>query len=390
MEKFRCLGIGAAAIAMSVLASSVGATEAIKVGMVMPLTGALASNGKDVVAGAQLYMAQHGNVVAGRQVELIVRDDMTVPDVSKRLAQELLANDKVDLLAGGITAGVLAMAPLVSEAKKATVIMLSGTSGVIDKSSYFVRTSFTLAQSCSVMADWAAHHGIKKVVILVSDFAPGHEAESAFAKVFTARGGEIAETVHVPLQNPDFAPFLQRAKDAKPQAIFVFVPAGQGGTFARQYAERGLAQAGIKLIGPGDVTDDDVLPHMDDAIAGAITAHFYSAAHPSSVNKTFVRAFEEKYGYRPNFMAVSGYDGMHLIYEALRKTNGVTDGDTLVGAMKGMSWESPRGPMSIDAQGREVVHNIYLRKVEKLDGSLYNVEFATFGSLKVHPEHQPM
>lgn len=382
MAILRALGMSAAAVALAVLAGNAGAAEAVKIGMVMPLTGVLGSNGQDVVAGAKLYMAQHGNTVAGRQIELIIRDDMTVPDVSKRLTQELLVNDKVDLLAGGITAGVLAIAPLVTEAKKATVIMLSGTSAVIDKSPYFVRTSFTLAQSCSVMADWAAQQGIKKVAVLVTDFAPGHEAEVAFTEAFTAHGGDVVETIHVPLQNPDFAPFLQRAKDANPQAIFVFVPAGQGGTFARQYAERGLAAAGIKLIGPGDVTDDDVLPQMNDAIVGAITAHFYSAAHPSAVNKAFVQAYEEKYGRRPNFMAVSGYDGMHLIYQALKKTNGSTDGEALIAAMKGMSWESPRGPMSIDAQTREVVHNIYLRKVERVGGALYNVEFATFNGVK--------
>ena len=272
MAKLKFLSVGAVAVALSAMAGNVDAAESVKVGMIMPLTGALASNGKDVVAGAQLFMAQHGNIVAGKQIVLIVRDDTTVPDVSKRLAQELIINDKVDIIAGGITAGVFSMAPLVNEAKKPTVIMLSGSSEVISKSPYFVRTSFTLAQSCSVIADWAVQNGIKKVVILASDFAPGHEAEAAFSKTFTAQGGEIAEAIHVPLENPDFAPFLQRAKDDKPQAVFVFVPAGQGGAFARQYAEHGLADAGIKLIGPGDVTDDDVLPHVSDAMAGAITA----------------------------------------------------------------------------------------------------------------------
>jgi branched-chain amino acid transport system substrate-binding protein len=329
-----------------------------------------------------LYMQLHGESVAGKKVELIVRDDTSVPDVSKRIAQELILNEKIDILGVGMTPGALAIAPLVTAAKKPAVIMLSGTSVVIDKSPYFVRTSFTLAQSSVVIADWAVKNNIRKVVTLVSDFAPGHEAEAAFKQVFLEAGGRIPELIRVPLQNPDFAPFLQRARDASPQAIFVFVPSGQGGTFARQFVERGFDKAGITLIGPGDVTDDELLPHMGDAILGAVTAHFYSAAHPSPANRAFVDAFQKEYKYRPNFTAVSGYDGMHIIYEALKKTNGATDGETLLKAMKGMAGESPRGPMSIDADTRDVVHNIYLRKVEKLNGELYNLEFATFNAVK--------
>jgi len=257
--------------------------------------------------------------------------------------------------------------------------MLSGSSIVTEKSPYIVRTSFTLEQSSVVLADWAAKNGIEKVVTIVSDFAPGYVAEAAFKQRIESRGGHVIEALRVPLQNPDFAPFLQRAQDAKPQALFVFVPAGQGAVFAKQFLERGLDQAGIKLIGPGDVTDDDVLPNMGDAMIGTVTAHFYSAAHPSPANKAFVEAFEAQYKYRPNFMAVSGYDGMNLIYEALRKTNGITEGDALVTAMKGMHWESPRGPMSIDPVTRDVVDNVYMRRVEKVKGELYNVEFAEFG-----------
>jgi branched-chain amino acid transport system substrate-binding protein len=313
---------------------------------------------------------------------LIVRDDTTVFEVGKRLIQELIVNDEVDIIGGGLTGDLLASAPLITETKKSTVIMLSSTSTLIDKSPYFVRTSCTLAQSSGIIADWAAKSGIKKVVTLVTDFSPGREAETAFKDRYLAAGGQIAEFIRVPLQNPDFAPFLQRARDAASQAIFVFVPSVQGGTFAKQFMERGLDAAGIKLIGPGDVTDDELLPTMGDAMLGTVTAHFYSAAHPSPMNKAFVKAFEQHYSYRPNFMVVSGYDGMHLIYEALKKSNGSTDSKALMSVMKGMAWESPRGPMSIDRETGDVVHNIYIRKVEKVNGELYSVEFATFEAVK--------
>ena len=245
-----------------------------------------------------------------------------------------------------------------------------------------MRTSFTLAQSSTIIGDWAAKNGIKKVATLTSDYAPGNDALNFFKQNFTAGGGEIVEEVKVPLQNPDFAPFLQRMKDAKPDAVFVFVPAGQGGNFMKQYAERGLDKSGIKVIGPGDVMDDDLLNGMGDAALGTVTAHLYSAAHPSAANKEFVAAYKKAFGSRPGFMAVGGYDGIRLIYEALKKTGGKTDGDALIEAMKGMKWESPRGPISIDPETRDIVQNIYIRKVEKVDGELYNVEFATFEAVK--------
>jgi branched-chain amino acid transport system substrate-binding protein len=234
-----------------------------------------------------------------------------------------------------------------------------------------------------IIADWAAQNGIKKVATIVSDYAPGVDAETSFKDRFTGAGGQIAESIRIPLASPDFAPFLQRARDSKPDAIFIFVPSGQGGTFVKQFVERGLDKQGIKLIGPGDVTDDDLLPTMGDAVLGTVTAHMYSAAHDSPTNKAFVDAFKKaNSGLRPNFMAVGGYDGIHLIYESLKKTNGKTDGAGLINAMKGMKWESPRGPISIDPDTRDIIQNIYIRKVEKVNGELYNVEFATFEAVK--------
>jgi branched-chain amino acid transport system substrate-binding protein len=358
------------------------AQDKIKIGVVMPLTGTLASAGKQVIAGARLYLHQHGTRVAGREIELVVKDDTSSFEVGKRLIQEAIVNDKVDIVGGGLTGDLFASASLLTEAKKPTVIMLSSTSAVIDKSPYFVRTSCTLAQSSAIMADWAMKADLKRVVTVVSDFSPGHEAEAVFRDRYLAAGGQIIEPIRVPLQNPDFAPFLQRARDAAPQALFVFIPSVQAATFAKQFVERGLDKAGIKLIGPGDLTDDELLPNMGDAILGTVTAHFYSAAHPSALNNSFVETYRKQNNNRPNFMAVSGYDGMHLIYHALQSTKGATDSGQLMAAMKGAAWESPRGPMSIDRMTGDVVHNIYIRKVERVNGELQNVEFATFKAVK--------
>jgi branched-chain amino acid transport system substrate-binding protein len=364
------------------MASGAVAQSTVKVGMVMPLTGTLAEAGKQVVAGARLYMAEHGDTVAGKRVDLIVRDDTSSFETGKRLIQEAIVNDKVNVIAGGLTGDLLASAPVITEAKVPTVIMISSTSAVIDKSPYYVRTSTTMAQESTILADWAIKDGITKVVTLVSDFAPGLEAEATFRDRYLAAGGQIADSIHMPLRNPDFAPFLQRVRDAGPQAVFVFVLSVQAGALAKEFAERGLDKAGIKLMGPGDIADDALLSTVGDVMLGTVTASFYSAAHPSPANAAFVDAYRKLTGERANFMAVSGYDGMHLIYEALRKTNGSVDGDGLVSAMKGMSWESPRGPVSIDPATGEVIHNIYIGTVERRNGELYNVEFATFKAVK--------
>jgi branched-chain amino acid transport system substrate-binding protein len=316
----------------------------VKIGLIVPMTGGQASTGRQIDNAVKLYMEQNGDTVAGKKIVVILKDDAAVPDNTKRLAQELIV--------------------------------------ITERSPYIVRTSFTLAQSSTIIGDWAAKNGIKKVATLTSDYAPGNDALQFFKEHFTAGGGEIVEEVKVPLANPDFAPFLQRMKDSKPDAMFVFVPGGQGGNFMKQFSERGLGKSGIKVIGPGDVMDDDLLNGMGDAALGAVTAHLYSAAHPSSINKEFVAAYEKAFKSRPGFIAVGGYDGIHLIYEALKKTGGNTDGDALIAAMKGMKWESPRGPISIDPETRDIVQNIYIRKVEKVDGELYNVEFETFEAVK--------
>jgi branched-chain amino acid transport system substrate-binding protein len=374
--------LGLAAVGALALAPA-RAEDTFKIGLIVPMTGGQASTGKQIDNAIKLYMKQHGDTVAGKKIEVILKDDGALPDKTKTAAQELIVNEKVNVIAGfGVTPAALAAAPLATQGKIPEVVMAAGTSIITEKSPYIVRTSFTLPQSSTIIGDWAVKNGIKKVATLTSDYAPGNDALASFKEHFTAGGGEIVEEVKVPLANPDFAPFLQRMKDAKPDAVFVFVPAGQGGNFMKQYAERGLDKAGIKVIGPGDVMDDDLLNGMGDAALGAVTAHIYSAAHPSQANKDFVAAYKKEFNQRPGFMAVGGYDGINLIYEALNKTGGNADGDKLIEAMKGMKWESPRGPISIDPDTRDIVQNVYVRKVEKVDGELYNVEFETFKDVK--------
>ena len=355
-----------------------------KIGLILPMTGPQATTGRQIEAAAKLWMAQNGDTVAGKKVQLIVKDDTSVPDVTRRLAQELVVNEKVNVLAGfGITPSALAVAPIATQSKTPLVVMAAATSSITEASPFVVRTSFTLPQASVALADWAPKNGIKNVVTLVSDYGPGLDAEKFFKSRFEFNGGKVPESLRVPLRNPDFAPFLQKVRDLKPDALFVFVPSGAGSAVMKQFVERGMDKAGIKLIGTGDVTDDDLLNDMGEGALGVVTSHHYSAYHPSAANKKFVAEFQKaNKGLRPNFMAVGGYDGMRVIYEALKKTGGKGGGDALLAAMKGQIFESPRGPVFIDAQTRDVVHNIYLRKVEKKDGQLYNVEFDVIQDVK--------
>ncbi len=306
--------------------------------------------------------------------------------MAKRLAQELVTRENVDILVGfGLTPNALAVAPVASEAKKAMVIMNAATSIITTKSPYIVRVSMTLPQVTVPMAVWAARNGVKKVYTVVADYGPGLDAEKAFSEAFKAAGGEVVGSVHTPLQNPDFAPFIQRVKDAKPEAVFLFLPAGeQGIAFMKGYAERGLKEAGIRLLATGDITDDGVLQAMGEPTLGLITSFHYSAAHESAENKAFLKAYAEANGdkLRPNFMAVAGYDGMAAIYAALQKTGGSADGEKLVAAMKGLKLMSPRGPISIDPETRDIVQTVYIRKVEKTPNGLYNIEFDKFPDQK--------
>ena len=373
--------------ALFAVPGAVSAQNVVKLGLVAEFSGPFAQYGQQILGGMNAYMKLHGDSVAGKKIEIVQKDTTgPSPDVAKRLAQELVTRDNVDILVGfGLTPNALAVAPVATEAKKLMVIMNAATSIITTKSPYIVRVSMTLPQVTQPMAVWAAKNGMRKVYTVVADYGPGLDSEKAFTDAFKAAGGEIVGSVHTPLQNPDFAPFIQRVKDAKPEAVFLFLPAGeQGIAFMKGYEERGLKQAGIKLIATGDITDDGVLEVMGNPTVGLITSFHYSAAHDSPENKAFVKAYADANGgkLRPNFMAAAGYDGMAAIYEALKKTNGSTDGDKLIAAMKGMKLLSPRGPIMIDPETRDVVQTVYIRKVEKTPGGLYNVEFDKFPDQK--------
>src|SRR6267142_2388469 len=369
-------------------AAPASAAEApIKIGVIAEFSGPFAAYGKQIHGGIKAYLQQHGDSCAGRKVEILLKDTTgPAPEVAKRLAQDLVTQDKVDFLAGfGLTPNALAVAPLATQAKTPMVIMNAASSVITTKSPYVVRVSMTLPQVTVPMAQWAARNGIQKVYTIVSDYAPGLDAEAAFTKTFTAQGGQVVGSARVPLKNPDFAPFVQRAKDAGPQAVFIFVPAGeQGIAFVKAFTERGLREAGIKLIGPGDVVDDDVLEAMGDATLGIITTHHYSAAHDSPQNAAFRKAYAEANGEgtRPNFMAVAGYDGIAAIYEVAKKLDGKMDADRASDVIKGIKLNSPRGPIQIDPETRDIVQTVYVRRVERVKGGLYNVEFDKFPDVK--------
>ena len=378
----RRLTLTAAALALG-LAPALAA-DPVKIGFIAPLTGPFAQSGKLMELGARLYMQQNGDQAGGRTVEFMVKDDGGAPDVTKRIAQELVANDKVSVLAGFVlTPSALAAGPVATQAKVPMVVMNAAASIITETSPFILRTGFNVPQTTVPIADWTADQGIKKVVTLVTDYAPGLDTEKTFNERFTARGGQVLDSLRTPLRSPDFAPFLQRVADAKPDALFVFVPSGMGAQLMKQFLERGLDKTGIKFIAEGSVTEDDILPQMGDAAIGIVTSHHYSVAHDSPENKAFVEAFKKaNNNMRPNLFSVQGYDGMKLIYDALKKTNGATDGEALVEAMKGMAWVSPRGPISIDPETRDIIQNVYIRRVEKVGGELYNIEFATIPNVK--------
>lgn len=370
--------LGALAAGTTHRASAQGAAQPFRIGLILPMTGPFASTGRQVEAGLRAYLRQHGESFGGRRIEILLRDDTgTAPETTRRLAQELVVRERVKVLAGfGLTPLALATAPIATEAKVPMVVMAAATSVIVQRSPFILRTSFTLPQATAPIAQWAVRNNIRNVAMLVTDFAPGLDAERTFKERFTQAGGRIAVELRSPLRNPDYAPFLQRVRDAQPEALFIFVPSGEGAPLMRQFAERGLREAGIRLIGTGDVVDDDILNDMGDAVLGAITSHHYSAAHDSAENRAFLASYRQGApNARPNFMAVGGYDGMHLIAEMLRRTSGSDDGERLVAAAKGISWTSPRGPITIDAETRDIVQDIYIRRTERRDGQIWNIEF---------------
>jgi branched-chain amino acid transport system substrate-binding protein len=379
--------LGAAALAC--LSVPAIAQQPLKIGVIMPYSGQLADAATQMDNGIKLYLKRHGDVVAGRKIELIRKDTGGIaPDVAKRLAQEMIVRDGAEIITGLIvTPNALAVSDVSSQAKKFIVIMNAATSVIITKSPYSVRVSMTLPQVSDSMGLWAAKSGVKKAYTMVSDYGPGHDAEAAFQRAFKAAGGEIVGQVRMPVSNPDFAPFVQRAKDLNPESIFVFIPAGiQPAALGKAFAERGIDPSKTKIFGTGEVTDEPAVKSMGDASKGIITAWHYDFNHQSQLNAAFVKEFNELApGPKPNFLAIGGYDGMHVIYEALKKTGGKTDAEALTAAVKGMRWESPRGMITIDAATRDIVQTIYIRRVDKVGNELLNVEIDKVVDVKDPP-----
>lgn len=387
VSHMRALAFGAVAASLLGGAPAFADPEPVRVGVLLPLSGTFTEYGKQIQNGIQVYLKQHGDVAGGRKIELIYKDDGGIaPEKAKKAAQELIVRDHVDVLAGfAFTASAMAVAPLAKEAGKPMIVMNAAASGITAASPTMVRVGQTLAQITEPAGVWAAKNGRDKVFTLVADVKAGQDAEAAFIRSFTANGGQIVGSLRVPAQNPDFAPFIQRIKDAHPRAVFVWLPPGEAAiAFLKGYHERGLSEAGVELLGTGDLTDDLDIEAEGDSALGVLTSSHYSMAHDSALNKRFVADYRAAFpnDKRPNFLSAFAYDAMALIYTALEKTGGKTDAEPFVAALKGLKLESPRGPIEIDAETRDIVQTVYMRKVQKVDGKLYNVEFESTPRVK--------
>ena len=370
------------------LASAAHAQQTIKIGLIEPYSGQFADAATQQDDAIKLFMKQHGDMVAGKKIEIIRKDVGGInPPVAKRLAQELVTRDNVDILAGFVlTPNAMAAGDISSEAKKFMVVMNAATAIITTKSPYMTRTSLTIPQLNEAFGKWVAGNkklGVHKVYTMVSDYGPGHDAEQSFQQGFKDGGGEIVGSVRMAVANPDFSAYVQKAKDLDPQGIFVFIPGGaQPGALGKAFAERGIDTKKTKIMGQLEIADEHALAAMGDAAIGMITSGHYDYNHKSKMNEDFVKAYNAEFHRNPDFFSVGAYDGMHLIYAALAKTKGNTDGQTLIDAAKGMAWESPRGPISIDPETRDIIQNVYVREVEKVKGKLVNVDIATIPHVK--------
>jgi branched-chain amino acid transport system substrate-binding protein len=379
-------GVAALCAAMSVAVPA--SAQTVRIGLINTYSGAMASNGDQIEKAINLFMKSgQCKLPPGVNLEIIKRDDTGInPETAKRLATELIVRDKVQLITGVVwTPNALSIAPVVTEAKVPFIIMNAGTAMITERSPYIARTSFTLWQSSYPMGTWASKK-FKTAYVAVADFGPGHDAQEAFTKAFTAAGGKVVGSVRMPPPTTDFAPFLQRVKDAKPDALFVFVPAGKNATaLIKGFGDLGLAQAGIKLIGPGDIVTDEELPNMGDVPIGVVTMFHYSAAGDRPANKSFVAAYQKEYGPNawPNFISVGAWDGMQAICDVVAAQGGKVDPEKTMLLLRG--WKnpnSPRGPIEIDPRTRDIVQNEYVRETRKVGGIVKNVELETIPMVK--------
>ncbi len=381
----RILLAGLSALTMSLLPAAGHAQGTVKIGLILPYSGQFADGATQMDNAIKLYLKQHGDMLGGMKVEIIRKDTGGInPPVAKRLAQELVTRDNVDILAGFLlTPNAMAAADVSAEAKKYMVVMNAATAIITTKSPYMVRTSLTVPQLTQTLGTWAEKHGLKKVYTMVTDYGPGIDAEGAFQKGFKDAGGDIVGSVRMAVQNPDFTAYVQRAKDLNPQGIFAMIPGGaQPGAFGKALAEVGIDPKKTQVMGQLEIADEHALASMGDIAEGIITAAHYDYNHKSKMNEDFVKAYNAEFKRNPDFFSIGGYDGMHAIDAALKKSGGKTDGESLISAAKGMSWESPRGPISIDPETRDIVQTVYIDKVEKVDGHLVNVQIDAIPNVK--------
>jgi branched-chain amino acid transport system substrate-binding protein len=384
----RVLFTGAVLLAATLMPAIGQAQGTIKIGLIEPYSGQFADAAAQQDNAIKLFIKQNGDMVAGKKIEIIRKDVGGInPPVAKRLAQELVTRDNADIIAGFVlTPNAMAAGDVSAEGKKFMVVMNAATAIITTKSPYMARTSLTIPQLNTAFGKWVATNkklNVKKVYTMVSDYGPGHDAEQSFQAGFKAGGGEIVGSVRMPVANPDFSAFVQKAKDLNPQGIFVFIPGGaQPGALGKAFAERGINAKKTKIFGQLEITDEQALKSMGDAAIGIITSGHYDYNHKSKMNEAFVKAYNAEFKRNPDFFSVGAWDGMHLIYAALKKTGGKTDGESLINAAKGMAWESPRGPVSIDPQTRDIIQTVYVREVEKVGGHLVNVDIAAIPNVK--------
>lgn len=367
--------------------------DEIRIGVIGSYSGAYADYGRQFDNGIELFLRENGGRLAGRDVRIIRKDTSgPAPDRAKRFAQELVVRDEVDFIVGlDFSPNALAVASVATEARVPTIVMNAASSGIPTKSAYVARVSFTVAQVSAPMARWALENGLREAFVVVSDYASGIDAETAFVRAFAEGGGRVAGVLRVPLSNPDFSAYVQRIRAEKPQAVFFFFPSGeQPAAFLRAFGDAGLKEAGIRLIATGEATDDGFLQAMGDAPLGLITSHHYSYAHASPRNARFVAGYREAFGdaLRPSYMAVAAYDGMAALAAALEKTGGDTGGEAVMAALAGLRLESPRGPIEIDARTRDIVQTVYVRRTEEVDGETVNVEFDSYEAV-ADPNYAP-
>ncbi|WP_295524245.1 ABC transporter substrate-binding protein [uncultured Pseudacidovorax sp.] len=381
--------LGAIAVAcLGLMGAAAQAAEPLRIGLIATYSGPYADYGRQFDAGVALYLKEHGGKIAGRAVEIVKKDTAgPAPDAAKRIAQELIVRDKVSVLTGlDFSPNAYAVGAVAAQAKVPVVVMNAASSGITTSSPYVARVSFTVQQMADPMARWMLRNGVKEAYTVVADYASGTDAETAFKKAFTEGGGKVVGEVRTPMNNPDFSAYVQRIKDAKPQAVFFFFPSGvMPPAFLKVWKERGMDEAGIKLYATGEATDDSYLQATGDVALGLVTAHHYSYAHKSAKNEKFVKDFVAEFGtqLRPSYFAITAYDAMTAIELAYKKAGAEASGDKVMEALKGVAFESPRGPIEIDPATRDIVQTVYIRKVEKTkDGQLVNVEFDKFDRVK--------